>query len=279
MATFFGEVLSVYSRAVEEDEEDIDENEEDEHIFKEMEEKREVRLLWNPEVADSLSSGHQLQCSDLLLAVGHNATRFLSVYFLSSSNWETVGHVSSWNEKRPGSEGSTCPLYRHKDNGSVLICQVNSYLAEDQLFQWTQKVFDCFQSTQLHVTVLSDCAVAEYRTADSCSGAVPFLRSLHTSAFTHQPICQPLDLPNLITGLPAAVLNHCQVHHISAVVYQCYSDVLTPDSVTMDTYRPTVTNLGKSLKVSLQSDKHINIGHCKVLFPNYHSIPSKIKFS
>lgn len=41
MATFFGEVLSVYSRAVEEDDDDeLDENEEDEQIRRELEEKR-----------------------------------------------------------------------------------------------------------------------------------------------------------------------------------------------------------------------------------------------
>lgn len=40
MATFFGEILSVYSRAVEEDDEDFYENEEDEQIRRELEEKR-----------------------------------------------------------------------------------------------------------------------------------------------------------------------------------------------------------------------------------------------
>ncbi|XP_031725176.1 proteasome assembly chaperone 1-like [Anarrhichthys ocellatus] len=74
MATFFGEVLSVYSRAVEEDEEELDENEEDEEIRRELEEKREVHLHWSPEVSESLKSGNKLQCSDFLLAVGHNAT-------------------------------------------------------------------------------------------------------------------------------------------------------------------------------------------------------------
>lgn len=44
MATFFGEVLSVYSRAVEEDDEDIDEDEEDEQIRRELEEKRWITL-------------------------------------------------------------------------------------------------------------------------------------------------------------------------------------------------------------------------------------------
>lgn len=40
MATFFGEVLSVSSRAVDEDEDDLSENEEDEQIRRELEEKR-----------------------------------------------------------------------------------------------------------------------------------------------------------------------------------------------------------------------------------------------
>lgn len=46
------------------------------------------------------------------------------------------------------------------------------------------------------------------------------------------------------------VLNHCEVHHISAVVYQCYSDVVGADSVTMETYKPVLTTLGKSIQVS-----------------------------
>lgn len=40
MATFFGEVVSVYSRAVEEDDEDLNEDEEDQQIRRELEEKR-----------------------------------------------------------------------------------------------------------------------------------------------------------------------------------------------------------------------------------------------
>lgn len=45
MATFFGEVLSVYSRAVEEDDEELieEENEEDQEIRRELEEKRYVK--------------------------------------------------------------------------------------------------------------------------------------------------------------------------------------------------------------------------------------------
>lgn len=260
MATFFGEVLSVYSRAVEEDEEDLDENEEDREIRRELEKKREVHLQWNSEMSECLSSGNKLQCSQFILAVGYNATRFVSKYVVSSDNWDAVGHASLWNERNQviagqSKEESDCLFYRQKDNPSVLVCQVNCYIAEDQLFQWTEKVFACIQPRGLSVTVLSDSSVADYQTSDYlCSSSAPFLRSLHTSAFIGQPVCPSLEQPNIVTGLSAAVLNHCQVNHISTVVYQCYSDVIGPDSVTMETYKSAFAKLGETIKLSPNAD-------------------------
>lgn len=48
----------------------------------------------------------------------------------------------------------------------------------------------------------------------------------------------------------SSVLNHCEVHHIAAVVYQCYSDVIGPNSITMEAYKPVLTKLGKNIQVS-----------------------------
>lgn len=49
---------------------------------------------------------------------------FLSVYVLTSANWDAVGHASVWNERSravsgQSSEESGCVFYRHKDNPSV----------------------------------------------------------------------------------------------------------------------------------------------------------------
>ncbi|XP_057676043.1 proteasome assembly chaperone 1 isoform X1 [Corythoichthys intestinalis] len=252
MATFFGEVLSVYSRAVEEedDEEELDENDEDAQIRKELEEKREVRLHWGPEVCDALKSGDKLPCSHFILAVGHNASRFLSVYVLASEKWESVGSASVWNERNQAGSGqqSGCVFFRRRDEPSVIICQLTCYIAEDQQFQWAEKVLDCLQHRDLNVTVLSDCSMADYKSVDYlCGSSTPFLRSLHSNAFSGPPVCPALEQPNILTGLPAAVLNHCQVHRISAVVYQCFSDVIGTDSVTMETYKPALAKLGKAI--------------------------------
>lgn len=264
MATFFGEVLSVFSRAVEDDEEEeAEENEEDEQIRRELEEKREVHLHWSPEVSECLTPGNKLQCSDFVLAVGPNAARFLSVYVLASADWKAVGRASVWNERSRAAAGqsgeeSACVFYRRQDEPSVLVCQVTCHVAEDQLFQWTEKVLDCLQHRQLSVTVLSDASVADYKTADYlCGSAAPFLRSLHTSASSHRPVCPSLEQPNIVTGLAAAVLNHCQVHRIAAVVYQCYSDVVGPDSVTMETYKPALARLGGSMQLDLSPNTDV----------------------
>ncbi|NP_001290897.1 proteasome assembly chaperone 1 [Esox lucius] len=259
MATFFGEVLSVYSRAVEEDDDELDdENEEDEQIRREIEEKREVYIEWYPDVTQSVSSGNcTLQCSDLIIAVGPNASGFLSAYVLNTESWDAVGHVSLWNEKsrctsrQPPLPGEpACRFYRHRDNPSVLMCQSTCYVAEDQLFQWADKVFGSLLNRGLNVMVLSDSPVAEYKTPDYLYGsAVPFLRSLKSSAFKDQALCPALEQPNILTGLPAAVLSHCQVHRIPAVLYQCYTDVIGPDTVTMETYKPALTSLSKLVKL------------------------------
>uniref|UniRef100_A0A3B3ZYH1 Proteasome assembly chaperone 1 n=1 Tax=Periophthalmus magnuspinnatus TaxID=409849 RepID=A0A3B3ZYH1_9GOBI len=256
MATFFGEVLSVYSRAVEEDDDDDEEeqDEEDQLILRELEDKRQVRVRWSPTIEQSPDSGHRLPCPHLLLAVGHNATRFVSVYFLSHGGWDAVGHVSLWNERTVHSEDTTCVLHRHRESHQVLVCQVDCFVAEDQLFQWTEQVLGSLDASQ--VTVLSDCPAAEYQSPQPL-GPDPCLRSLHTSAWSEPICCPPVELPNLVSGLPAAVVSFCQLHNISAAVYQCYSDARSADSTTMDMFRPVVARLAQDLKLDFSPDRDI----------------------
>lgn len=77
------------------------------------------------------------------------------------------------------------------------------------------QVFDCLQHRELNVTVLSDSSVAEYNTADYLSGSsAPFLRSLHSSAFTGPSACRSLEQPNIVTGLPAAGTANCTLNSL-----------------------------------------------------------------
>ncbi|KAM8976385.1 proteasome assembly chaperone 1 isoform 2-T2 [Pelodytes ibericus] len=252
MATFFGEVVSAFSRAVEEDdEEDEEEEEEDREIRKELEKKREVVVSWSTETAGAIerSPEKRLPCSDFILAIGDNPTGFVSSYILSSGSWELAGSIrcrdiGSQNDSPTAS--SSCTFYRSTMD-EVLLCLCNCYVAEDQLFQWCGKVFGCLQKTKLQVTVLSACPVSDYKTTESTHNLpVPFLKALKTKLYTERTLCSPMEQPNIADSLPAAVLTYCQVWEIPAVLYQCYTDITRLDSITVKAF----SSLLPSLKTS-----------------------------
>ncbi|XP_067897270.1 proteasome assembly chaperone 1 isoform X2 [Heterodontus francisci] len=209
MATFFGEVLPVFSRAVDE------EDEEDQEIRRELEGRREITIQWSSESRTSTEGTAELSfpCSTFLIAVGQNAVGFLNSFVQCSGSWEVIGAVTLWNERVKGTDtfnqqfpsDSSCLLYRLTSNPMILTCHCSCYVAEDQLFQWTEKVFGNIQKRNLDVIVLSSCSVTEYKSPRSISNiSVPFLRALKTSAFQETPHCALLEQPNVISGLPAA---------------------------------------------------------------------------
>ncbi|XP_051870303.1 proteasome assembly chaperone 1 [Pristis pectinata] len=246
MATFFGEVVSVFSRAVEEEEE-----EEDEEIRRELAGCRDISIQWGSESRTSTEDTASLSfpCSAFLVAVGDNAVGFLNSFVQCCGSWEVIGAVTLWNEqvKRKNTldkqfpPDSSCLLYRLTSNPTILTCQCNCYVAEDQLFQWAEKVFEKIQSRNLNVIVLSSSSVTEYKSSRSIpSIPVPFLRALKTNALQETLHCQLLEQPNVISGLPAAVLTYCQVRQIPAVLYHCYSDITKLDTLTIEAFKPVL---------------------------------------
>ncbi|CAN2389513.1 proteasome core complex assembly [Pristimantis euphronides] len=273
MATFFGEVVSVFSRAVEEEDDEEEEeeeeeeelDEEDKEIRRELAQKREVTLTWRCETSAAMenSADPTLPCSRLILAVGDNAAGFLSAYILSSGTWEVVGYIKLWNERcrdhTPKSDATTspssCTFYQSVTDPSVMLCLCKSYVAEDQQFQWCEKVFNCLQKSCLKVTVLSTCPVAEYKTTESTHNLpVPFLRVVTTKSYKDRTPCGYLEQPNIVDGLPAAVMAHCQVWGIPAAFYQCYTDITKLDSVTIEAFRPVLSCQSMS-RLAAKSEK------------------------
>ncbi|XP_063812646.1 proteasome assembly chaperone 1 [Pseudophryne corroboree] len=269
MATFFGEVVSGFSRAVDDDDEEEDEDEEEEEedreIRRELEKKREVTLTWNAETSAAIENAadHRLPCTSLILAVGDNATGFVSSYILSSGSWEVSGYMTLWNEMcrdcTPRNDHtaspSSCVFYRSITDPTVMLCQCKCYVAEDQQFQWCEKVLGCLQKSSLKVTVLSSCPVSDYRTPESTYNLpVPFLKVIKTKRYTDKTPCSPLEQPNIVDGLPAAVMTYCQVWEIPAVYYQCYTDITKLDSVTIDAFRPVLSCQSMS-RLAVKSSK------------------------
>ncbi|NWS30343.1 PSMG1 protein, partial [Polioptila caerulea] len=194
MATFFGEVVVAPSRAgLDEEEEAREETPEDREIRREIEKKRDFIL-----------------CKLTVFFMGFAA--FLSSFILDSVCWEVVGVVKLWNEWCRTSSttnvlptDSFCLFYRLIADPTVLLCQCSCYVAEDQQFQWLEKVFGSMQKKGLQVTILSTCPVADYKTQESTlTLASPFLKALKTKEFQEQVCCSLLEQPNIVRDLPAA---------------------------------------------------------------------------
>ncbi|KAM3933090.1 proteasome assembly chaperone 1 [Leptodactylus fuscus] len=272
MATFFGEVLSVFSRAVDEEDEDEDEeeaaeelDEEDKEIRKELAKKREVTLTWSSETSAAIESStdHTLPCTSLILGVGDNASGFLSAYILSSGSWEIVGYIKLWNERcrdhNPKNDATTssssCTFYRSVTDPSVMLCLCKCYVAEDQQFQWCEKVFGYLQKSALKVTILSTCPVTDYKTIESTHNLpAPFLKVVTSKQYKDSAACSYLEQPNIVDGLPAAVMTHCQVWGVPAAFYQCYTDITKLDSVTIEAFRPVLSCQSMS-RLAAKSEK------------------------
>ncbi|XP_057284705.1 proteasome assembly chaperone 1 [Pezoporus wallicus] len=256
MATFFGEVVVAPSRAGVDDEESAEEGceetPEDRDIRRELEKKREIDVRWTLKsgVPTESSADELFVCSKLILAIGRNAAAFLSSFILDSVCWEVVGAVKLWNEWcRTSSTAnvlptdSFCLFYRLISDPTVWLCQCSCYVAEDQQFQWLEKVFGCMRKEGLQVTILSTCPVADYKTQESTlTLPSPFLKALKTKEFKEQVCCPLLEQPNIVRDLPAAVLSYCQVWQIPAVLYQCYTDIIKLDTVTIEAFKPLLSS-------------------------------------
>lgn len=86
-------------------------------------------------------------CSKFIIAVGSNATAFLSSFVMNSGVWKEVGCAKLWNEWCRTTDtvhlsptDAFCVFYQLKSDPSVFLCQCSCYIAEDQQFQWLEKV-------------------------------------------------------------------------------------------------------------------------------------------
>ncbi|XP_006886776.1 PREDICTED: proteasome assembly chaperone 1-like isoform X1 [Elephantulus edwardii] len=258
-ATFFGEVVRAPCRAGSEDEEEEEEarreTPEDRDVRRQLMLKRQVQLLQRQTKASlEVSLLEKYPCSKFILAIGNNAVAFISSFVMNSGVWEEIGCAKLWNEWCRTTDSinlspteAFCVFYHLKSNPSVLLCQCSCYVAEDQQYQWLEKVFGPCPKKKMQVTILTCRHITDYKTSEStCSLPSPFLRALKTQNFKDPTCCSLLEQPNIVHDLPAAVLSYCQVWQIPAILYLCYTDVMKLDPITVEAFKPLLSS--KSLK-------------------------------
>ncbi|XP_067946109.1 proteasome assembly chaperone 1-like [Watersipora subatra] len=220
--SFYGEVLPVFSRAVDEEEDEDD---------AECVPVESSVLQWSPEALAEMKREGGLECGILVIAIDSVATGFVQTHLLYEGA-ERLGVLCSGLSDncintldQESFTDETCYIYRLRSHPSILFCQCNTKVIPEQSSSWVQQLFSSVKSIHTYVAVLSHKSVSEYRSIQAPSQInVPFLRALKTTHFQGTPICRYLEQPNIIDGLPAQIITHCQVKAIPAVFYVCYTE-------------------------------------------------------
>ncbi|KAK3097497.1 hypothetical protein FSP39_010216 [Pinctada imbricata] len=239
MATFFGEILPVRSRAVDDDEEDEDYESQ----------ACPMTVRWSPAAKASMSErkDQKMECLVFVMAIGPAATGFSQTY-ITHTNYEILGAVfggmndgdiNSIQQTSPADK--CCYIYRNKEDPTVFVCQCNLTVLPENSFSFVSQLFPCFDFDHATISILCTASTSEYKGEKPISDMnPPFLRALKTTKVIATPTCPYLEQPNMISGLPAQVMAECQMHNIKATMYICFADTIFLDSLTMRAFIPVL---------------------------------------
>ncbi|GAB1598077.1 proteasome assembly chaperone 1-like [Argonauta hians] len=255
MATFFGEVLPVYSRATGDDYYDEEEEEQGESIT------WTTNIKWT-EAGQAKHKNNKLPCSLLVIAIGQVSTGFCQAHLLGDTN-QALGWLSTTTTTTSDTtttDDDDLLSYRNAQvymcGSDVVLVQCTKQILPEQSFGWVHKLFDSVQVTSSEVLVLSSAPRTDFRTEASLSlFNEPFLRTLTSSCFasSKKPLCPYLEQPNLIPSLSAQVLTYCEIYKIAAQLFVCYSDLLHVDSIAINKFSPLLNH--HNIKPIAQNEK------------------------
>ncbi|CAH1798809.1 unnamed protein product [Owenia fusiformis] len=206
MATFYGEIVQPYSRAVDDDDDEDDV----------IPDTSCSVLRWSPTAKLEMeeSPTQCLQCEVLIIAIGQEATGFSQAYLLENDaeiicvicSGMDEQDVNTFSQTAPTDK--TCYIYRLKSRPNIMMCMCNSKVTSEASYSWTEKVFSKLEKPpdqQMYVAVLSSTLASEFKSETPIGDLkLPFLRSLSTNEFPGTPICPYLEVPNVVPGLPAS---------------------------------------------------------------------------
>jgi len=249
MATFFGEVLPSFSRAVDEDDDEDDS----------PSAKISCEWSWLKEKESCL------KCSQLLMATDDMTEAFLRVYVLNSDHAEVAKLrilTSSCNldveiEKPRRAEEKSCVIYQ-LTGCDICVATLPSNLMPEHTYEITKELLSHISQHSLHITVLSSSAATTYKT-ERYDIQTPFLRCLKTSYCKSDAVSPYLEQPNTVEGIPAQVLTQCEIQGISACLYTCYKETMFLDADSLHVIQNALkkTDLSSVLKENPNAKEEI----------------------
>ncbi|KAK0044571.1 proteasome assembly chaperone 1 [Biomphalaria pfeifferi] len=228
MATYFGEVLPVSSRAVDLDD---DEDENDDELPQTL---PSPVLQWSVHVQEELnhSKDKKLSCSKFLLAYGIEANAFADIYLIKQSSFEQIGSIFTSSDAVDEATGfkdsrrnKTCSIFRDSNDSSALVCMCKRDVLPEESHTWTKLILDNIDLSHAVITVLTSFSTGNYSSEIPQSQLkTPFLRCLKTTEYTAAAVCPALEQPNMLTGFPAMLMTFFQVQKYKAIIFVCYKE-------------------------------------------------------
>ncbi|KAG7159524.1 proteasome assembly chaperone 1-like [Homarus americanus] len=215
MATFFGEVREVSSRAYDEDEED------DDNVvvsYKVKEELNKEGLEKIPNVKAVIISHGKLAtdfCEALVLSEKCINVGTLGVEVQGQTDCEDTG---DFHPRHP------TPSQLFMSPQSLLVCCVSKDVKAVVASQFAQVLLGLLKSSCMVMVLSSHHYGAlkgsyEPQGEDNC-----VVHSLHSPAFSDSPVYPRLPQPATIDSVPAAVLTECVVGSRPCVLYSVYTE-------------------------------------------------------
>lgn len=219
MATYFGEVVALSSRAV--TDEDDDDHSSSQFIA--------VTLDYiQPEFDDSVKENDGTET--VVFVIGDTASAFCKSYLLTDE-FQNVADIKArfLGDAEPERLGQ---LFRSKLQPCVTICEIREDINEEYYFRLAQTVCNmCFSSVRddnctVRSVILTSRHTSAYKHCVEDALEEPFIKCLATSQYMNTYPTLNADYifpPNIITGIPAALMSFCEVAQKKAILYVCYS--------------------------------------------------------
>lgn len=238
MATFFGEVLPIHSRAVDDNE---DENAESPSVYFDLDERyKDVPSLPAYDlvcVATGVAPSIFVQCYLL-----PNSHQVLGTIRLNTAKQDATDPSSAWGldySRRPDVLGKLLHFSGH--GGGVLYCVCEKDIPLENCAPIARHFVELSKSPRITSVSFAALPASEYKCKDKPE--FPLLRQLRTCNSNRngtEDAVPDLETPNTVSGMCAAMLTECEVGDMPGTLFVLYYDTPEVDSSVVRALEPAL---------------------------------------
>jgi len=137
----------------------------------------------------------------------------------------------------------TCKIYFPNDSSSTLLALCHDKILPEQSLIWTSCLFEHIKSKK--VIIFDGLLDTRYSTSYGMDPHPPMLYKLQTNTIHkgEYDFCSFLDVPNLIDGIVAAILSHCELNNLPCIAFLSLEEAQLLNAPTLQAFEPIVRTL------------------------------------